>query len=93
MATYNEAKLKNLLAAHVPGTILVAPWLEQQGISHDLQKYYRRSGWLETAGTGAFKRPGEQVTWQGGLYALQMENHLPVQAGALTALALEGYSH
>jgi hypothetical protein len=64
MATYNEAKLKNLLAAHVPGTILVAPWLEQQGISHDLQKYYRRSGWLETAGTGAFKRPGEQVTWQ-----------------------------
>jgi hypothetical protein len=26
MPTYNEAKLKNLLAAHLPGTILVAPW-------------------------------------------------------------------
>jgi hypothetical protein len=29
----------------------------------------------------------------GGLYALQMESHLAVHAGALTALALQGYSH
>jgi hypothetical protein len=93
MATHNEAKLKNLLAAHLPGTILVASWLEQRGVSRDLQKYYRRSGWLETAGTGAFKRPGEHITWQGGLYALQSENHLRIHAGALTALRLQGYSH
>ena len=93
MATHNEEKLKNLLAAHLPGTVLVASWLEQRGISRDLQKYYRRSGWLQTAGTGAFQRPGEEVTWQGGLYALQSQSHLPIHAGALTALALQGYSH
>jgi hypothetical protein len=93
MATHNEAKLKSLLTAHLPGTISVASWLEQRGISHDLQKYYRRSGWLETAGTGAFKRPGEHVTWQGGLYAIQAQSRLPIHAGALTALALQGHSH
>jgi hypothetical protein len=93
MATQNEAKLKNLLAAHLPGTICVASWLEQHGVSRNLQKYYRRSGWLETAGTGAFKRSGENVGWQGGLYALQTQSRLPIHAGALTALALQGYSH
>lgn len=93
MATNNEAKLKKLLEAHLPGTVCVASWLEQRGISRDLQKHYRKSGWLETAGTGAFKRPGEQVTWQGGLYAMQSQSGLAVHAGALTALALQGYAH
>lgn len=93
MTTNNEEKLKRLLDSHLPGTAYVAAWLEGRGISRDLQAYYRKSGWLETVGTGAFKRPSEQVTWQGGLYALQEQNGLAVHAGALTALALQGYAH
>lgn len=93
MNTNNREKLKNLLDSHLPGTVYVASWLEGRGISRDLQKHYRKSGWLETAGTGAFKRPGEQVSWQGGLYALQAQSGLDVHAGALTALALQGYAH
>ena len=86
-------KLRTLLDTHVPGTVCVASWLEAHGISRDLQKHYRSSGWLETVGTGAFKRPGEQVTWQGGLYALQFQVGLAVHVGALTALALQGLAH
>jgi len=93
MNTNSREKLKRLLETHLPGTVYVAPWLEEHGISRDLQKHYRKSGWLETAGTGAFKRPGEQVTWQGGLYALQAQSGLAIHAGALTALALQGYAH
>lgn len=93
MDTKNREKLKKLLDSHLPGTVYVASWLEGRGISRDLQKHYRKSGWLETSGTGAFKRPGEQVTWQGGLYALQAQSGLAVHAGALTALALQGYAH
>lgn len=93
MTTNNEEKLKRLLDSHLPGTVYVAAWLEGRGISRDLQAYYRKSGWLETVGTGAFKRPSEQVTWQGGLYALQEQSRLAVNAGALTALALQGYAH
>jgi hypothetical protein len=93
MDTNNREKLKKLLDSHLPGTVYVVSWLEGRGISRDLQKHYRKSGWLETAGTGAFKRPGEQVTWQGGLYALQAQSGLAVHAGALTALALQGYAH
>lgn len=93
MTTNNDAKLKKLLDSHLAGTVYVASWLEGQGISRDLQKYYRKSGWLESVGTGAFKRPNDQVTWQGGLYALQTQLGMDVHAGALTALSVQGYAH
>lgn len=93
MDTNNREKLKKLLDSHVPGTVYLASWLETQGISRDLQKHYRKSGWLEKVGTGVFQRPSEQVTWQGGLYALQTQKGLALHAGALTALALQGYAH
>ena len=93
MSMNNEKKLKNLLAVHLTGTVCVASWLEKQGISKALQQRYRNSGWLESVGRGAFKRPNEDVTWQGGLYALQVQSSLPVHAGALTALSLQGYAH
>jgi hypothetical protein len=93
MTTNKDNKLMKLFDGHVPGTILLATWLEKMGISHELQKYYRRSGWLDSAGTGAFKRPKDQVRWQGALYTLQTQANLQVHVGGVTALALLGLSH
>jgi hypothetical protein len=93
MGTENESKIKMLLSEHRPGTISLAKWLERIGISHNLQKRYRKSGWLESIGTGAFKRPGETISWQGGLYALQDQAKLAIHAGATTALSMQGLSH
>ena len=93
MATYNKTKLTKLLYSIKPGAVVLASWLEGIGISRDLQKHYRNSGWLESMGRGAFKRPGETVEWQGGLYALQYQAKLNVHVGALTALSLQGFSH
>jgi len=61
MTTNKDKKLMKLLAIHVPETVLLSSWLEENGISRDLQKYYLRSGWLEPYGYGAFKRPHENV--------------------------------
>lgn len=93
MTTNTSNKLKKLFKEHVPGTVLLASWLEKEGFSYDLQQYYRRSGWLENIGTGAFKMSKENVTWQGGLYALQSQAKLPVHVGGLSALSLHGYAH
>ena len=93
MATKNDTKLKTLLSLHRPGTVLLSSWLEKEGVSRDLQTHYRRSGWLESVGAGAFKRPNDDVSWQGGLYALQLQAALPIHAGAMTAFSLQGYSH
>jgi hypothetical protein len=89
----NDQKLKNLLDRHLPRTVLLASWLEAQGISRSLQARYRQSGWLASIGTGAFRRPNENVTWEGALYALQAQAAVPIHAGALTALAAQGFSH
>lgn len=93
MSTNNEIKIKKLLDLHVPGTVILASWLEEKGFSHDLQHRYLRSGWLESVGVGAFKRPNENLSWQGAIFSLQKQGHLSLHAGGLTALSLLGYSH
>lgn len=93
MSTQNESKLKKMLDLHRQGTVALPKWLESLGISRELQKSYRKNGWLETMGAGAFKRSGDQVSWQGGLYSIQQQAKLPIHAGALTALSLQGLAH
>ena len=93
MSTNNEIKLKKLLDLHVPGTVILASWLDENGFSHNLQHRYLRSGWLESVGVGAFKRPNENLSWQGAVFSLQKQGRLPLHAGGLTALSFLGYSH
>lgn len=93
MSTRKEQKIKWLLNHHLPGTVSLASWMEDSGISYDLQKRYRKSGWLESIGTGAFIRPGDTIAWQGALYTLQTQANLKVHAGGLTALSLHGLTH
>ncbi|MBS1505912.1 MAG: type IV toxin-antitoxin system AbiEi family antitoxin [Bacteroidetes bacterium] len=93
MDTNNGSKLKNMLALHRPGAVMLSGWLEANGISRDLQKVYKKNGWLQAIGAGAVKRPDDKLTWHGGLFALQQQAHIPVHAGALTALTLQGLSH
>ncbi|MEJ2682247.1 MAG: AbiEi antitoxin N-terminal domain-containing protein [Gammaproteobacteria bacterium] len=93
MTTKSEQKIRKMLSAHKQGTVCVASWLERQGISRDLQAYYRRSGWLVSIGAGAFVKPDDNVSWSGGLYALQHHLKAPIHAGAMTALSLKGLAH
>jgi hypothetical protein len=93
MTTNSDKKLMNLLANHVPETVLLASWLEENGVSRDLQKYYLKSGWLERYGFGVFKRPNENVQWIGAMSSLQRQTDLKVHVGGLTSLSLQGLAH
>ena len=93
MSTNNETKIKKLLDLHVPGSVILASWLDANGFSHDLQQRYRKSGWLESVGIGAFKRPNETINWQGGIFSLQKQVKFPVHIGGITALSMLGFSH
>lgn len=88
-----KTKIKKLLADHKLGSVCLASWLGGQGISRSLQESYQHYGWLESIGPGAYKRPGEDLTWRGALYALQVQANLPVHPGAMTALAMQGFAH
>ncbi len=93
MTTNNDSKIKILLNSHKDGAVCLASWLVKKGISRDLQQYYCKSGWLESVGRGAFKRPNNDIDWQDGLRALIEQANLKVHAGGMTALSQQGSGH
>lgn len=93
MNTQNSSKLNQLLTRWERGAVYTQLYLSRLGYYHDLVKSYRRNGWLESIGTGAFKLAGDHVDLFGALYALQKQLELSVHIGGRTALELKGFSH
>ena len=54
---------------------------------------YKKSGWIQSFGRGAYILYGDKVEWPGALYALQTQLGLYVHPGGKTALELKGYAH
>jgi len=93
MSTLKATKINHLLRSQPQGSVMLSSWLNKQGYSLDLQKRYRKSHWLESIGTGAMIRAGDQVTYQGAIYALQKQSGLTIHPGGKTALSLLGKAH
>ena len=73
--------------------VFTSSFLKKQGINYDQQSAYKKSGWIDSIGSGAFKREGDEIKWPGGLYALQKQISLNVHLGGKSALLKQGYSH
>jgi hypothetical protein len=93
MTTENRTKINQLLAKIPQDVVLQPSWLLREGYSLDLQKYYRKSGWLKALENGAMFRGNNQPKYEGGIYALQKQSGLSVHPGGRTALALQGKAH
>jgi hypothetical protein len=63
------------------------------GFGHDLLVRYKKSGWIQSFGRGAYALYGDKVEWPGAVYALQNQLSLNVHPGGKTALELKGYAH
>jgi hypothetical protein len=85
--------LNRLLGTWTPGTVLTQRRLEELGVYRQLISKYVQHGWIRKLGTGAYARAGDEVSWRGGLYALQAQLGMTVHAGAETALGLSGFAH
>ena len=92
MSTEKSTKINRLLRAQPPGTVMLSSRLAEQGYNLDLQKRYRKSDWLEPIGNGAMIRAGDQVGYEGAIYALQQIG-LSIHPGGKTALSLQGKAH
>lgn len=88
-----DTKLKSLFIVLEPGKVVTSSLLESLGISENLRQYYLESGWLQSVGRGAYKKPDDVIEWQGAINAIQNQLNIKVHVGGLTALALNGYSH
>ncbi len=93
MSLDNSIKIQKILQAWPAGTVATSAWFARFGVSAQLLGRYTSSHWIEPLAKGAYTKSGDRVDWLGGLYALQTQGLLPVHAGALTALTLQGYAH
>ncbi len=93
MTTYKKTKLRKLIEVLHKGNVITVALLDSIGISNDLRKYYLKSGWIEPLGRGAYKKPNDNIEWQGAVNAIQKQNNIHVHVGGLSALSLQGYSH
>ena len=93
MNIHSETKINKVLQSWPSGTAVLSAWLDEMGISRQLQKHYQDTGWVESLGYGAFKRTGDILDWTGGLYAVQRNAHLDIHVGGRSALSLQGQAH
>jgi len=93
MSHERVAKLNRLVRQWPRGTVGAASYLNRLGFSHDLLTKYKKSGWIQSFGRGAYILFGDKVEWPGALYALQAQLGLNVYAGGKTSLELKGYAH
>ena len=93
MSTENSQKLNRLQRLLPEGLVVDAGWLTNKGYSSDLQRRYRKSGWLDRPARGVYRRPGGKLLWQHVVISLQCLLDVPVVVGGRTALELHGFSH
>jgi hypothetical protein len=86
-------KINRLVSQWPKGTVSAASYLNTLGFGHDLLVRYKKSGWIQSFGRGAYILYGDKVEWPGALYALQTQLGLNVHPGGKTALELKGYAH
>jgi len=93
MSNEKKSKINRLISQWPRGTLATASYLNTEGFSHDLLTKYKKSGWVQPFGRGAYILYGDKVEWPGALYALQTQLGLNVHPGGKTALELKGYAH
>lgn len=93
MSTVKESKINRLLKSIPANTVIMSSWLRSNGYSHELQRRYRNSKWFESIGTGAMIRSGDNISYEGALYALQTQTDSNIHPGGRTALSMLGKAH
>lgn len=86
----NRTKIHELIKNWVPGAVYSVKWLKENGYSYSNLQIYKRSGWIKSLGAGAVIKNGDEVHWQGAVWALQEQLQLPVHVGSKTALEYGG---
>ena len=86
-------KINQLLRIWPKGTIKTVKELEQLGYRPELLQIYKKYNWIEQISRGAYKLGGDEVSWEGGLFALHHQKETTIHPGGRTALLLKGYAH
>lgn len=93
MGNATQSKINQLVSQWPRGAPVTASYLTSRGFSHGLLTKYRKSGWIQSFGRGAYILNEDRVGWLGALYALQTQRGMSLHPGGKTALELKGHAH
>ncbi|MDR1222059.1 MAG: type IV toxin-antitoxin system AbiEi family antitoxin, partial [Tannerella sp.] len=93
MNTNIPTKINRLLQKVPHGGLFLSLWMYKNGISRELQRYYKNSQWLTPIGTGVMARTGETPTIFGALSSLNEQDNKHFTISAMSALEMQGFSH
>ncbi|MBI9105050.1 MAG: type IV toxin-antitoxin system AbiEi family antitoxin [Spirochaetales bacterium] len=93
MSRVKPSNINQLLLNWEKNSYKTSKELSELGYSAQLISRYKKSGWLESPSKGVYEVKGQNVGWEGALFALQKGLKYPLYPGGLLSLELEGYSH
>lgn len=93
MSIATTSKLNQLLSESLPGGLLFAGWLRNEGYSSQLLKKYRDSGWLEGLARGVMYRRNDNLSALTAIYCYNHQTGSNARVAAHSALELLGFSH
>ncbi|RLD09884.1 hypothetical protein DRI50_11660 [candidate division KSB1 bacterium] len=84
-------RLAELIKKWPRGAVLPLSYLKEYGITREHIKQYKKSGWIENIGYGAYCLKGDKIEWPGAVFGLQRQR--TVHIGGKSALELKGFGH
>jgi len=93
MNTTGQTKINSLLQKLPAGALYFGSWLNKNGISYFLQRYYRNSQWLTAIDKGVMYRTGEKPTLLSALSCFNSQLGKDFHVGAMSALEMRGFAH
>ena len=92
-----SSKINWLINHTSPGSLVLQPWLTENGIQYSLAQRYTKSGWLKKLSSGVYYRPEPsgklKPDWPDALQAITQQLGLPVHLAGLSSLTHQGLSH
>jgi hypothetical protein len=75
------------------GTVASTRWFKNEGIRRDSLTFYKKSGWINSIGQGAYVRSDDEgLDWTGAIYSLQQQYEYDMHPGSRTTFELKGMS-
>ena len=93
MSTNNKININVLMRSWPDGAVYTQEYLSSLGYYHDLVRRYKKSGWIEAVGRGAYKKGGDTIHLENGVATLQRQLGKTLHPGGRTALEMHGYGH
>ncbi|RUO25166.1 type IV toxin-antitoxin system AbiEi family antitoxin [Aliidiomarina sanyensis] len=92
-----SSKINWLVRHTTPGSLVLQPWLTENGVSYSLAQKYTKNGWLKKLSAGVYYRPCAndevQPSWVDAIQAMEVQLHHPVHLAGLSSLTHQGLSH